>query len=130
MRWIARSTVVIASLAPSLAFGTTLHMQQLPNSSRFRCLNCHAVQDPSPAAARTLNPFGEAFRENGFRWDRGLASQRSDADNCTNGFELGDQDGDGTRDPGVTQERKNPGELDCTLQLDEAAWTTLKKLFR
>jgi hypothetical protein len=105
-------------------------MQQLPNTARFRCLNCHTVQDPSAAAARTLNPFGTAFRDNGFRWDRTLALLRSDGDNCTNGFELGDQDGDGRSDAGVTQERMNPGELDCTLQLNETAWTALKALFR
>jgi len=130
MRRIAWSAVVIAILTPALAFGTSSYMQQLPNSSRFRCLNCHVVQDPMPSAARTLNPFGEAFRSNGFRWDRTLASQRSDGDNCTNGFEVGDQDGNGVRDPGVTQERKNPGELDCTLQLDEKAWSALKQIFR
>jgi len=129
MRRILESLVVLASLAPSAAFATAVHMQQLPLSSRNRCLNCHQVQDPSAAAAQ-LNPFGEAFRTNGFRWDRVLAQQGSDGDNCTNGFELGDRDGNGTSDPGVTQERTNPGQLDCTLQLDQAAWTALKQIFR
>lgn len=118
-----------ALLYASAAHATSLYMQQLPTSGQFRCLNCHNVQDPSAVSA-ALNAFGADFRDNGFRWDRTLAQQRSDSDNCTNGFELGDEDGDGRPDPNVTLERSNPGQSDCTLQLTPAAWSALKELFR
>jgi len=125
--WLISSACILAVAGSSSA--TQPYMDRLPAATHFRCLNCHAVQDP-PASNVTLNPFGEAFKANGFKWDRVLATQGSDGDNCTNGFELGDTDGDGKLDPLVTAERSNPGELDCTLQLSLAAWTALKQLFR
>jgi hypothetical protein len=88
------------------------------------------VQDPATPQLATLNAFGVAFRDNGFRWDTRLAAMRSDGDACTNGFELGDQNGDGQLDQGVGAERSNPGQSDCTLEINEAAWSALKKLFR
>jgi len=114
----------------TVAGATTVHMQSLPNSSQFRCLNCHTVQDPVSSAQAGLNPFGAAFRDNGFKWDATLAAMRSDSDACTNGFELGDENGDGQKDGGVTAERSNPGQSDCTLQINPQAWSELKKLFR
>ena len=81
-------------------------------------------------ANAALNSFGLAFKNNGSRWDPNLAAQRSDNDNCSNGFELGDENGDGRADQGVTRERSNPGQSDCTLQLNDKAWTALKTLFK
>jgi hypothetical protein len=105
-------------------------MQQLPLSSRFQCLNCHVVQTPTAATA-ALNTFGEDFLANEKLWNAALASQSSDGDNCTNGFELGDENGDGSPDDTtLREERKNPGQDDCTLQLDKRAWSALKSLFR
>ena len=121
----------LAAAIVSPAAATSLYMQRLPTSSTFRCLNCHANQDPATASQAQLNVFGEAFRTNGFRWDRTLASLRSDHDACTNGFELGDEDGDGRPDAGVASERSNPArDGDCTLQINPEAWSNLKKLFR
>jgi hypothetical protein len=111
------------------AGATSTLMQQLPVSTPFLCLNCHNVANPTPATA-ALNAFGTAFKDNGNRWDRTLAAQRSDSDNCTNGFEVGDEDGDGRADAGVTQERSNPGQFDCSLQITPQAWSALKNLFR
>jgi hypothetical protein len=119
--------ILLGSATPVLA--TALHMQRLPTSSAFRCLNCHVAQDPVAPTAQ-LNVFGAAFRDNSFRWDRTLAALRSDSDNCTNGFELGDENGDGRPDAGVTTERSNPGQSDCTLEISPQAWSNLKKLFR
>jgi len=125
--------LVVASLL-SLVFAsavsaTETYMQKLPATTNFRCLNCHVAQDPAPSQAE-LNPFGTAFKNNGFKWDATLAAQGSDGDNCSNGFELGDQNGDGVMDPGVSAERSNPGQTDCTLQITAEAWSTLKQLFR
>ncbi len=104
-------------------------MQALPSSSRFRCLNCHNVQDPAAAQA-ALNPFGRAFKDNASRWDEKLARGGADGDNCTNGFELSDENGDGKLDAGRNEERSNPGELGCALQLKAETWQNLKQLFR
>lgn len=120
--------VVGMSCAP--AFATALLMEKLPTSDRFRCLNCHTTQDPASTAQAELNPFGAAFRSNNNNWDARLARLRSDGDNCTNGFELGDVDGDGKLDHGIEQERSNPGEAGCTLQLTQETWGRLKDLFK
>jgi hypothetical protein len=122
------STAAFAAAAVP-ASATQLFMEKLPVATSFRCLNCHSVQDPTAAAA-ALNPFGRDFKANGFKWDTILAAKSSDDDNCTNGFELGDADGNGTLDEHVTTERYNPGQRDCTLQLNQTAWTALKQLFR
>ena len=121
------SIVVLALAAPVLATPTL--MNELPTASRFRCLNCHSVQDPTVAQA-ALNPFGQAFKANANRWDEKLARGGADGDNCTNGFELSDENGDGKLDTGRAEERSNPGELGCALQIDEATWQKLKQLFR
>jgi hypothetical protein len=126
-------SIVAASLllpvCVSTATATQVYMQRLPATTSFRCLNCHDVQDPAASQA-SLNAFGTAFKNNGFKWDATLAALGSDGDKCSNGFELGDQDGDGVLDAGVTAERSNPGQTDCTLQISEQAWSTLKQLFR
>jgi hypothetical protein len=119
--------VLLVGASPTQA--TPSYMTQLPTSSTFRCLNCHAVQDP-PASNASLNAFGTAFKSNGFRWDRSLAVISSDGDNCTNGFELGDADGNGLADAGVFHERSNPGKSDCTLELTPTAFSALKRLFQ
>ena len=99
------------------------------HTDRFRCLSCHTVQDPAPSQA-TLNSFGQAFKNNGFRWDAVLAHGNADGDNCTNGFELSDQNGDGVLDANTKVERSNPGEPGCALEITNQTWTNLKILFR
>jgi hypothetical protein len=126
--------IVTASIllgVASAASASPLQMQKLPASNPFRCLNCHTTQDPVASTA-DLNSFGRDFQANGHRWDAILARLNSDSDSCTNGFEIGDQDGDGRLDVNVNAERHNPGagDQDCTLQLNQEAWTALKKLFR
>ena len=116
--------------AATSAGATTVYMQRLPVSVTNGCLNCHVVGNPSAVNA-TLNVFGVDFRTNAFKWDRTLALMNSDRDACTNGFELGDRDGDGRPDAGVIGEHSNPGQSsDCTLELTPAAWSALKNLFR
>lgn len=124
--WVGLLAVLCGALPAS---ATTAYMQRLPTSTAFRCLNCHNVQDP-PANNAGLNTFGQAFKTNGFQWNVTLASLSADGDNCTNGFELGDENGDGIVDANVTRERFNPGQTDCTLQITPQAWSALKTLFR
>ena len=109
------------------AWASPEHMQKLPSSNLFGCLICHETAAPETA---NLNGFGNAFEDNDSRWDATLAAQSSDEDGCTNGFELGDEDGDGKLDNNVTLERYNPGQDDCPLQIRETAWGALKDLFR
>ena len=109
------------------AWATTEQMQKLPVSDRFGCLICHETAAPQTA---DLNVFGTAFQENGSQWDAALAAASTDPDGCANGFELGDEDGDGKLDANVVQERYNPSQNDCPLQIRQAAWSQLKSLFR
>ena len=125
LRTILSSLAVLIGTCGS-AWATPLLMQELPSSQVFECRICH---DSAAPVSDDLNGFGEAFRDNGERWDATLAAQSSDADGCTNGFELGDEDGDGELDE-VAAERYNPGSDDCKLQISETAWGALKKLFK
>ena len=130
MRRLLSIAIALTLVGMANAVGATQsHLEKLPATTPFRCLNCHTVQDPNSSNA-SLNAFGRDFKNNGFKWDRTLAEMHSDGDSCTNGFELGDQDGDGRLDAGVTVERHNPGVSDCTLQLSKQAWSNLKELFR
>jgi len=109
-------------------WATPTLMEQLPVSSKFGCLICHNSAQPVSA---DLNVFGTAFEQNGKRWDAQLAARSSDTDGCTNGFELNDENGDGTPDDAsLSTERYNPGNDDCSLQITEKAWGQLKQLFR
>jgi hypothetical protein len=102
-------------------------MTKLPVYSRYRCANCHAQSNPTLGRAE-LNKFGTAFHENGDKWDAVLATADSDEDGFTNGFELGDADGDGQAD--VPQERSNPGnQLDRPSSVTPETWGVIKKLF-
>ena len=127
--WVGLCVALVALVSACPAFATATFMQRLPTSTAFRCLNCHTVQDPAAANA-ALNPFGQDFKNNGFQWNTTIASRSADGDNCTNGFELGDENGDGIADANVTRERFNPGQTDCTLQITPQAWSALKTLFR
>jgi hypothetical protein len=129
MRLQLQILLFILVVGASSAWGTSTLMDELPTSERFRCLICHTVQGPGASNAE-LNLFGQAFQDNGLKWDEKLARERSDGDNCSNGFELGDENGDGELDGDRTEERSNPGEPGCTLQLREDTWTAMKRLFR
>ena len=54
-----------------------------------------------------------------------------DGDKCSNGFELGDVNGDGVFDQaGLPQENSNPGDpSDCNIALTERTWSAIKKIF-
>ena len=128
-RFLQIGLVWVGVVASAPASATSTYMQRLPVSDHFRCLSCHTVQDPAAAQAR-LNSFGQAFKNNGFRWDAVIARGNADGDNCTNGFELSDQNGDGTLDANTKTERSNPGEPGCALEITPQTWTKLKVLFR
>lgn len=102
-------------------------MKKLPLYDRFRCAICHGVSAPTTGNA-ALNPFGTAFHENGDKWDATLAAMDSDGDSFENGFELGDEGGDGT--PDVSFVRSNPGDpLEVPSSLPPKTWGVIKKLF-
>ncbi len=119
--------VCAAVFTAGALLGTETLMSKLPVSERFRCAICHSVPDPEVGNA-PLNVFGNDFHANGDKWDETLAGKDSDGDGFTNGFELGDEDGDGTAS--VTEERSNPGDsFDRPSSLDERSWGIIKKLF-
>ena len=116
-------------VTPEQADGETALMQRLPAFSKFQCALCHTSSAPT-VSNFTLNGFGNDFKANGNVWNEALALKNSDGDRCSNGFELGDQDGDGVYDQGANVvENSNPGVPDCTLPVDPATWGLIKEIF-
>ena len=105
------------------------HSAALPTTDPYRCYNCHGTAAPNRL---DLNPFGRDFAANGHVWNADLAAMDSDEDVCSNGFELGDSDGNGVMDGHATQQGSNPGVPDCSGGAfnDPVTWGTLKSLFQ
>ena len=120
---------VVLLLVPRPAESTSELMVRLPAHERFQCMLCHTVATPTQPND-TLNLFGTDFKRNGNVWNRTLAALNSDGDACSNGFELGDRDGDGKLEPGAGMEQANPGDpTDCRVALTESTWGLIKRLF-
>ena len=107
-------------LLPQQAESTTELMTALPSFNKYKCANCHATAKPD-ATHYDLNSFGNDFLANGKVWNKALANMNSDNDKCSNGFELGDVNGDGVYDQGgEVLENSNPGNgADCTISLSQ-----------
>ena len=119
---------VMLLLVAAMAWGRAETMEQdLPVFAPYRCANCHTATLPT---ANDLNAFGRDYRDFG-PWGELLATMDSDGDGCTNGAEIGDIDGNGQIDDGVTQESSNPGIAgDCSSAIAEAlSWGKLKAIF-
>ena len=117
----------ILAFGAGSALSTDDFMKKLPNYERFKCAICHTTSDPQSGNAE-LNLFGLDFQENDNRWNRDLARKDSDKDTFQNGYEIGDEDGDGTRE--IVQERSNPGDVNETpAPIDQATWGVIKRLF-
>jgi hypothetical protein len=118
-------------LQADLAVGTTDSMMILPAYAKFKCALCHVSATPREGSSE-LNPFGVDFVENGRVWDKTLAMMNSDGDKCLNGFELGDEDGNGVFDyGGEAIENSNPGdEADCSIALTKGTWGIIKNMFK
>jgi hypothetical protein len=136
-RMIGAVIVVLVCLAPMAAFlipqeavSTTELMIELPAYSKYRCALCHTSATPATGSA-DLNVFGEDFLNNENIWDATLALLNSDNDKCLNGFEIGDQEGDGVYDyPGEAIEHANPGDgADCSIALTIQTWGKIKDVF-
>jgi hypothetical protein len=118
-------------LAPESATGTASLMTRLPAYQKFKCLLCHTSAAPV-AGSSELNAFGSDFKANGMVWNETLALLNSDNDRCLNGFELGDENGDGTLDAsGPAVERSNPADgSDCSIAVTFQTWGKIKAVFR
>jgi hypothetical protein len=126
---VAAISIAVALIAvPEHAAGTPADMLKLPTYSTFQCSICHSVSRPTSAAA-PLNPFGEDFQANGRVWDKKLALMNSDGDQCPNGFELDDLNGDGILDEPAGVENGNPGIVDCSIALSKQTWGIIKNIF-
>ncbi len=121
---------VLIAILPQSADGTASLMTKLPAFGKFRCALCHVSATPANSS-HELNPFGRDFRENNYIWDETLAQMNSDGDRCSNGFELGDSDGDGILDSSEsTEEYSNPGDpSDCSIAITAGTWGIIKKIF-
>ena len=131
-KWRLGLLVVLSlCLGTTAALATEDDMAQLPVTEPFACLACHTSSDPTPGSF-ALNVFGEDFLQNGRIWDSNLAHLDSDGDNCLNGVEVGDSDGDGNADGNVEEQAGNPGVADecgSGSLVDEKAWDALKAMF-
>lgn len=118
--------VAFVSLADATDCG---HSATLPTTDPIGCANCHRTATPG---GQDLNPFGQDFANGGHVWNSTLALRDSDADDCSNGFELGDSNGDGVLDGYITQQNSNPGVADCSggALTEPRTWGDLKALFQ
>jgi hypothetical protein len=119
--------LVLGITAAGTLMSTENYMNVLPNSMRYKCADCHVSTSPT-TVSNTLNNFGADFQSNGMKWDATLAAKDSDGDGYKNGYELGDQNGDGKADAAF--ERSNPGDRNNTPNsVDRKTWGTIKSLF-
>ena len=128
---LVAAAVIVAVVGLVVPAGATeADMYTLPVFAPFRCLICHTT-DPGETGDTALNSFGADFLDNTRLWDAALASLDSDNDGCANGVELGDADGDGQTDGGVTALQSNPGGAgDCGgSNLSLRTWGEMKALF-
>jgi len=119
-------TVALAMVAAVPALASEATMANLPVINPFECANCHNHADPEMSGTG-LNDFGSDFQIYG--WGPELAAMDSDGDGCNNGIEIGDSDGNGEADNGVSNESSNPGASDCSADSEELSWSDLKDLF-
>jgi len=118
-------------LTPRVATSTTDLMLRLPAYQKYKCAVCHTSATPT-LESHAVNAFGRDFAANENLWDKTLALLNSDDDKCLNGFELGDQEGDGVYDyVGEILEHSNPGDpADCSIALTVQTWGMIKEVFR
>lgn len=105
---LALALAGVAWLGAAPAAARDFRVLQLPNGNVFGCANCHV----SAGGGGPRNPFGQAVESiTGMSavpfWSAALAALDSDGDGFSNGFELGDPEGDRTTIPGWTV--TNPG---------------------
>jgi len=114
-----KKTVVLTALilsAVSISIARDKRVNQIPNGSRFSCLNCHTgVGGPRNAfglmiASGYLSAAGSA---GDVLWANALALLDADGDGFSNGTELQDPDGvwrTGDANPGASSLVTNPGD--------------------
>ena len=101
--------VGVMGLSMTVVNARPWRVDQIPNGTKFRCLNCHH----SPYGG-SRNSFGLAVESvvgrgsNASFWNSVLAANDSDGDGSSNGEELGDPDGDGK--PTAEANIANPGD--------------------
>lgn len=134
------AALVTTAVALASPVGATVTAQDKVPPNSFGCTLCHAgtgvtATEVPPAVAATLQPFGNdwvslAADESGRSWaDMVAQSMDSDGDLCSNGYELGDPDGNYFEDQQLEDRDQDPNRDDCTLPLDEQSWGNLKALF-
>jgi hypothetical protein len=133
----AAACLILAACWPGQADASQSDQLQLPVQLSAGCLACHDGAGVSstvvPAAVATeLTVFGEDWLNFGRDWNPEIAAAYSDADGCSNGFELGDTTGNWEISDGylTVDVEMNPAEAgDCTLPVDERSFGVLKSLF-
>lgn len=86
---ISRHVFLHLVLVWDLIFGYSLFKDRIPNGDKI--INpCDRTEVWQGVGNQAMDPFGQAFKENNFVWDKTVCMQDSDGDGATNGRELGD----------------------------------------
>jgi len=116
---LKKRTIFIVALvlsAASIGYGRSKRVDQIPNGSKFSCLNCHNGQ------GGPRNPFGSMVESGHLTvpgvngdvvWGLALYTLDADGDGFTNGAELQDAEGSwrtGNANPGTYSFVTNPGD--------------------
>ncbi|KAF0148911.1 MAG: hypothetical protein FD143_2824 [Ignavibacteria bacterium] len=108
---------------------------QIPNGSKFGCLNCHVS-----SFGGTRNAFGQLVQtkyltfQGDVVWNAAIAGEDADADGVSNGQELQDPTGAwrvGQANPGVLANVSNPGDRNSkptSIELDDLKMPTTYSL--
>lgn len=126
--------LLLLLLLSAPAGATDVLQAQMPllfSSDGNTCVTCHLAEATPTESDPALNDFGLDFSTI-LAWNSTLANLDSDGDGCTNGAEIGDVDGNGQPDEGVTEASSNPGlGGDCSSAsvLDQKSWGDLKAMF-
>ncbi|MAO84220.1 MAG: hypothetical protein CMH50_10125 [Myxococcales bacterium] len=100
-------TVMLFALMPGLAQATVAFMSEVPNVRGQSCNTCHVSGGGSPR-----NSFGQDFWDLGGDWAE-LWQVDSDGDGFSNGFELGDPNGEWEKgQPAPGPYVSHPGDAD------------------
>jgi hypothetical protein len=126
--------LAVVCVSASSAGATDLDAAKIPPNN-YGCTLCHSgpsatVDFIPPGGSESFTSFGEQWLgldadPDNRSWAT-MAERNADDDGCSNGYEMGDPDGDGLD---VTPRSLNPSVTDCVLPLDEQSWGDLKSLF-
>ncbi|MEW6655089.1 MAG: T9SS type A sorting domain-containing protein [Bacteroidota bacterium] len=113
-RSILHIIAAIILMVTANTFAREFRVSQIPNGSKFGCLNCHVS-----SFGGSRNSFGQLVQtkyltvQGDVVWGEAIAKEDADGDGVTNGQELQDPTGvwrSGQANPGISNNVTNPGD--------------------